>query len=647
MAHPDLLASLRSCCLGTLLVLAPAAAQGPPSGDEPPPPGAPDGPPGFPPGPGPGRPGGPMSEERRLVEQFDEDDDGRLADEELEAVLEMLRREPGREPRRGGRRGAGGPEGPGGPGGAGVPGGPDRRAIETRPGPRISPADVENFPDAGLFDPDVVRTVFIDFDRPDWEECLELLHDTDVDLPATMTVDGVVHPGVGVRFRGASSYMMIPRGAKRSFNIAVDHVDPERRIGGQNTLNFLNAHGDPSMLSTQLYAHLAAPHLPAPRANFVRVVVNGESWGVFVNAEQFNKAFLRRHWKEFDGDGARWKVRGSPQATGGLDYRGADLAPYRERYEIKSKDREEDWRDLVNLCRILTETPIEELEQAIAPILDLDGVLWFLALDAATANSDGYWVRSSDYSIYKDPDGVFHLLPHDMNESFKLRGGGGPGGPGGRGSRGQRPPAAPGGGQPPPPPGGGMEDAPPPPQGGRQRRSIPRDPGGAPPDVAPIGPPPGARGPRGGGAGGLGGPGGAGGGRLLVELDPLVGLDDPTKPLRSRLLAVPSLRARYLANIRAIAEEMEWSRLAPFIAAQRAVIEAHVAEDTRKLTSTAEFLDATSPEQSGSLRRFLEGRSRFLLAKPPATPSSAEPSSALPSSHDDAAPPPPGTPESP
>ena len=45
----------------------------------------------------------------------------------------------------------------------------------------------------------------------------------------------------------------------------------------------------------------------------------------------------------------------------------------------------------------------------------------------------GYF--ASDYNIYQDPDGVFHILPHDMNEAFRpTRGGRGPGGPGfGRG----------------------------------------------------------------------------------------------------------------------------------------------------------------------------------------------------------------------
>ena len=40
------------------------------------------------------------------------------------------------------------------------------------------------------------------------------------------------------------------------------------------------------------------------------------------------------------------------------------------------------------------------------------------------------------------------------------------------------------------------------------------------------------------------------------DLDPLVGLDDTRKPLRSRLLAVPALRARYLDHVRTIARGM-------------------------------------------------------------------------------------------
>ena len=55
-------------------------------------------------------------------------------------------------------------------------------------------------------------------------------------------------------------------------------------------------------------------------------------------------------------------------------------------------------------------------------MLDIEGVLWFLAVDLALSNSDGYWTRASDYNIYQDPKGKFHILPHDMNEAFRSGG---------------------------------------------------------------------------------------------------------------------------------------------------------------------------------------------------------------------------------
>jgi spore coat protein CotH len=450
---------------------------------------------------------------------------------------------------------------------------------------------VKAYPDAPLFAPEVVRTVFLDFDVANWEEELELFHNTDADVPARMTVDGRTIEGVGVHFRGASSYMMVPRGTKRSFNIAVDHTDGKAALYGQNTLNFLNCNGDASFMSAVLYAHLARPHIAAPRANFVHVVVNGESWGLFANVEQFNKAFLREHWPDFKGDGARWKVKGSPNATGGLDHRGEDLAAYRQRYEIKTKDSEKDWKALVTLCRTLSKTPIDELEAALTPMLDLDGALWFLALDIVTANSDGYWTRASDYSLYRDPKGVFHIVPHDMNEAFKLAHGG-PGGPGGRGGPG-------GGGAPAGRPGRGMRPRPadadaPPPQSapGAVRGQDTRPAEGAAPQ----------RGARGG---------------SVVELDPLSGLDDPTKPLRSRLLQVPALRAKYLGFVKQLAAEMAWEKTGPLVASQRALVEKLVAQDTRKAFTTDAFERDTSPEPTGTLRQFFEKRSKYLLEYQP------------------------------
>ena len=182
------------------------------------------------------------------------------------------------------------------------------------------------------------------------------------------------------------------------------------------------------------------------------------------------------------------------------------------------------------MFKVLNETPPDKLEAALSPLLDIDGVLRFLAVDNALVNTDGYWTRASDYSIYQDVKGRFHIIPHDMNEALINEGGGRGRGPVDRrltSPCGLADISGPGG----PPPGFGGPDGPPP--------------GGMPPGMG--------RGGRGFGPGG-GGP----------TLDPLIGLDDPSKPLRSKLLAVPGLRTRYLAYVREIAENgstgKNWAR---------------------------------------------------------------------------------------
>src|SRR5207302_1535524 len=92
---------------------------------------------------------------------------------------------------------------------------------------------------------------------------------------------------------------------------------------------------------------------------------------------------------------------------------------YKFTYQIKSKDTPESWTDLIHLCRVLSTTPPDKLEQALSPLLDIDGALKFLAIDKALINDDGYWLRQSDYNLYEDEKGRFHVIPHDANETLR------------------------------------------------------------------------------------------------------------------------------------------------------------------------------------------------------------------------------------
>jgi len=93
-------------------------------------------------------------------------------------------------------------------------------------------------------------------------------------------------------------------------------------------------------------------------------------------------------------------------------------------------------------------------------------------------------------------------------------------------------------------------------------------------------------------------------------LDPLVGINDSSKALRSKLLAVPALRQKYLGYVRDIARRwLDWNTLGPIVTKYQALIAGEVKLDTRKLNTTEEF---TSGVQA--LKDFAERRRAYLLA---------------------------------
>jgi len=539
MKRPRAVWCLSLLTLAVSLVL-PVAAQdpgGPPRGGFGP--GGPGGPGGF------GPPGGfgAMFQETKLLKDFDKDGDGRLNAEERLAAREHLKSERANRP------------GPGGPGGMRFPGA-NQEQTPPAPGEKLTPADVKTFPESPHYDPSTLRTFFLEFENADWEKELADFNNTDVEVPAKLTVDGKTYADVGVHFRGMTSFMTVGEGRKRPLNLSLNWVHQGQDIDGYNTFNLLNSHTDPSFLRTMLGYEIARAYIPAPKANYVRVVINGENWGPYINVQQFNKDFT----KDFFGtkQGARWKVSGSPAGQGGFSYLGDDPEPYKKIYNIKSKDDAKSWTDLIKLTKVLNETPPERLEQALAPILNIDGVLKFLALDITLINNDGFWIRASDYSLYQDETGRFHLIPHDANETFSL-----PGGPG---------------------------------FGGRGR-------------------------------GGPGGPGVSAEPVEGVKLDPLRLANDASKPLASKLMAVPALRERYLGYVRDIAENwLDWNKLGPIAERYHRLIAEDIKKDTRKLDSTENFEKSLTEDISGgggfgpsvkiSLKNFADQRREYLLNHP-------------------------------
>jgi len=455
-----------------------------------------------------GPPGGPGSEREKLIPKFDTDSDGKLNDEERKAARKYI------QDNRGERRGFSFPmretsEGK-----------PDVEADVTK-AEEIDPyAPVSYDTKAGLYDEKVLRTLYLQFPNADWYEELGDFYRTDVDVPAELIVDGKVYPSVGVRFRGNSSYMMPSE--KKSFNIAIDYGDGKQHLYSYKTLNLLNCNSDPSFVREVLYYRICRQYMPDPKANFVKLVINGENWGIYANVQQFNKDFLRDWFGTKQG--VRWKTspggggRGGGGGASSLIWNGPEVANYERTFQLKTKNAPNAWEDLIKLCDTLNNTPDEQLEAALKPIFNIDRALWHIALDNVFMDGEGYSGRGGDYLLYQDQHGRFHMLHYDSNEGFSV-GGEGPG-------------------------------------------TWPR---------------------------GVG-----------LTLSPVVQEDDETRPVISRLLSIPNLRARYLAHVRTIVNEwLDWDVLKLIIEEYQSLIDVEVKADDKKLYTYDAFVSSATQDNSG------------------------------------------------
>lgn len=314
----------------------------------------------------------------------------------------------------------------------------------------IQGLDAQNLPDAmrfsetdhilytngresdGLYDESQIRTFQLWFSQTNYWQLLTNNYQSKTDLPAMLIVDGDTFPEVGVRFKGQTSYMMAQNSEKKSFNITMDYSDPDQDLDGYETINLNNAFEDASFMREVSYLHQIRRHVPAAKGSYVRLFINGQNWGIYPNIQQLNGDYLKEWF--FSNDGTRWRADRPAGATGGgpggpgwgdgtagLNYLGADTTDYQQYYTLKTANKANPWDDLVNVCDVLNNTPLAELEEAIKPVLDLDRTLWFLASEIAFSDDDSYVYKGKmDYYLYWDPEtGRITPLEFDGNSVMK------------------------------------------------------------------------------------------------------------------------------------------------------------------------------------------------------------------------------------
>jgi hypothetical protein len=161
--------------------------------------------------------------------------------------------------------------------------------------------------------------------------------------PAKFAASGMEY-SVGVRYRGDWARTWLKKPLKIFF-------EKDKDLDGQRVLNLNSNWRDPAFIREQLAYHIYdACGVPAPRTRMVKLNLNGEFHGVFLQVEQPEKAFLKRVGLK----GAVVYKCNSHQLRSDESDLGEE-ALFRANYEKETR-KDEDYSDLQSFCHELATT---------------------------------------------------------------------------------------------------------------------------------------------------------------------------------------------------------------------------------------------------------------------------------------------------
>ena len=275
-----------------------------------------------------------------------------------------------------------------------------------------------------LYDMNTIRDVYLTFAQTNWWSQLTANYGPEINIPADMTVDGVTYPNVGVRFRGNTSYTMLPTQPnqgweKKSFNIEMDSTVAGQDLYGYDHLNLNNGYHDPTFLREALTYHVMRRHGVAPKANWVQLWLNGVRWGVYINVQQPNKDMMKEWFRSNDGNRYRCFPTSGNFSNGRCAYTVLSpntAASYLSAYQAKQGNGV----DLMTMCTTLGAMTTATPQSTLTALFNVDSFYRYAAVMNVTGTLDSYLQSGKDHYLYIDEvhgDGT--TFPFDLNESME------------------------------------------------------------------------------------------------------------------------------------------------------------------------------------------------------------------------------------
>jgi hypothetical protein len=239
--------------------------------------------------------------------------------------------------------------------------------------------------------------------------------------------DGVEGPSqtfknVEIKLKGQVQGSFQDLDGKAAFKLKFKKTEP---FFGLRKLTLNNMTQDPSMVHESLaYTAFAAAGIPASRAGYAYVKLNGTDYGLHLDVEALDTVSLPKIFAvpEF--------VKATQHLYEAAEY-GADFYPGKEsRFEVD--EGEEDESDLTALIAAVdAAAPSGEIPSNLAAMVDLPEMTGMWAVEKYIGHWDGYagvgipWEpefnehRPNNYYLYSDTSGRFSMLPWGTDQAWE------------------------------------------------------------------------------------------------------------------------------------------------------------------------------------------------------------------------------------
>ena len=249
--------------------------------------------------------------------------------------------------------------------------------------------------------------------------------------PGSVTIDGETFDGVGIRTKGGcGSSRTLDQKASWKINLswndpAVEGCPSERRKNGLKRLTLNNSVQDRTFVHEMLAYHFyKLMGVATPRANHVRVNVNGQFWGVYLNLESLDRRFLSRWFHSKKGmlyEGTYWcDLVPENVPPGDEDTYCISRKFHPNECETEEGGDPEDFTAVRAMVQRLTEMPVGSFYPEIEEIWDFDAFLSLWSVENIIGHWDGYSIQIvNNYRIYHDPGtDKWSIIPTGLDQTF-------------------------------------------------------------------------------------------------------------------------------------------------------------------------------------------------------------------------------------